>query len=153
MPIKGRDAVDKMIAKNRADSNLKVRGIFFDGMSSVIKPTPVDEGRARNNWFFTTGVPFSLTSSRGKDKEGAGSIASLSSMPKDVLNKKMYLTNNMPYIETLEYGGYPSLVKKGTRNKKTKEFEIRSAGGFSKQAPGGWVRGAVIRMANAIRKL
>lgn len=142
MPLKGRDAVDKMIAKNRKESNLKVRGVFFDGLSAVIKPTPVDKGRARNNWFFTTSVPFSLTSSRGKNKEGAQSIASLNSMPNNVLNKKMYLTNNMPYIETLEYGGFPS-PSEGTK----------TSGGFSKQAPGGWVRKALIRMSNKIRTM
>ena len=157
MPLKGREAVNKMIAKNRKESNLRVRGIFFDGLSAVIKPTPVDEGRTRNNWFFSTGTPFLSSSSRGKDKTGSGSLTSLNGMPKNVLNKKMYLTNNMPSIIPLEYGGYPNPVKLGTWNKKTGEYEKRSEGGYSKQlrglSPKGWVRGAMKRIANAIRKL
>jgi hypothetical protein len=142
MPLKGRDAVDKMIAKNRVDSNTKIRGVFFAGLSAIIKATPVDEGRARNNWFLSTGVPFSLTSGRGDSKSGSGSLSSLNEMPKDILNKKVYYSNNLPYIETLEYGGFPN----PTEGSKT-------AGGFSKQAPGGWVRSTIIRMANKVRTL
>jgi len=140
MPLKGRDAVDKMIAKNRTDSNLKVRGVFFAGLSGIIKGTPVDEGRARNGWFLSTGVLFSLTSGRADSKSGSGSLSSLSEMPQNILNKKVYYSNNLPYIETLEYGGFPS-PSEGTK----------TSGGFSKQAPGGWVRKQLIRMANKIR--
>ena len=74
-------------------------------------------------------------------------------MPQKVLNNKMFFTNNLPYIETLEYGGYPSPVKKGTWNKKKKAYEIRSSGTFSDQAVGGWVRKTLRVMAKKIRSL
>jgi hypothetical protein len=153
MPLKGRDAVDKMIAKNRVDSNTKLRGVFFAGLSAIIKATPVDEGRARNNWFLSVGVPFSLTSGRGDSKSGSGSLSSLNEMPKNILNKKVYYTNNMPYIEDLEYGGFPDPVKLGSYDKKKKVYVKKSGGGFSKQAPGGWVRKQLIRMGNKVRSL
>tara|TARA_R110000764_G_scaffold108688_4_gene194609 strand:- start:2180 stop:2623 length:444 start_codon:yes stop_codon:yes gene_type:complete len=147
MPIKGMDNVKKMIAKNKKDSNIKLYAIFFDGLSEVIKETPVDKGRVRNNWFLTKGQPFSMTSGRSEDKSGSGSISSLSAMPESVLNKKLYFTNNMPYIETLEFGGYPNPSK----GKKT-------SGGYSKQlipfnTPKGWVRSNLIRMRNKVRSL
>ena len=62
-------------------------------------------------------------------------------MPKRVVNRKILYTNNMPYISELEYGGYPSA------NSDKVLF------GYSRQAPGGWVRKTLIRMQNEIRKL
>jgi hypothetical protein len=142
MPLKGRDAVDKMIAKNRSDANLKLRAAFFEGLGEIAEGTPVDKGRARNGWFLSVGVPFTLSSGRSDSKSGSGSLSSLNEMPKNILNKKVYYTNNMSYIEDLEYGGYPN-PSKGSN----------TAGGFSTQAPGGWVRKQLIRMRNKVRTL
>jgi hypothetical protein len=147
MPIKGMDNVKKAIAKTKADSNIRLYSIFFDGLSEIIKETPVDTGRVRNSWFLTKGQPLSLSSGRSADKSGSGSISSLNSMPPSVLNKKIYFTNNMPYIETLEFGGYPN-PSSGTK----------TSGGYSKQlipfnTPKGWVRSNLIRMANKVRSL
>jgi hypothetical protein len=147
MPIKGMDSVKKAIAKTKADSNLRVKAIFFDGLSSIVKETPVDTGRVRNSWFLTKGQPFSLPSGRSADKSGSGSISSLNSMPSSVLNNKIYFTNNMSYIETLEFGGYPN-PSSGTK----------TSGGYSKQlipfnTPKGWVRSNLIRMANTVRSI
>ncbi len=146
MPIKGMDNVKKAIAKTKADSNIRLYAIFFDGGSEIIKETPVDKGRVRNNWFLTTGQP-SSSSDRSASKSGAGSLASLGTMPVNVLNNKIYITNNMPYIETLEFGGYPN-PSKGEK----------TSGGYSKQlipynTPKGWVRSNLIRMANKVRSL
>ena len=141
MPLKGLAAVKKMIAENKKNANTDIRGVYFNGLRAIVKQTPVDEGRARNNWFLTIGVPSGLVG-RGGVAGGNGSHRSVSQMPDWVLNKKVYFTNNLPYIETLEYGGYP------TPNKGTK-----TAGGFSKQAPGGWVRSTLIAMHNKIRAM
>jgi hypothetical protein len=147
MPIKGMDELKKIIAKNKKDSNIRLYALFFDGLSEIIKETPADTGRVRNSWFLTKGQPFSLSSGRSADKGGSGSISSLNSMPEYVLNKKLYFTNNMPYIETLEFGGYPN-PSSGTK----------TSGGYSKQlipfnTPKGWVRSNLIRMANKVRSL
>lgn len=153
MPIHGLDDVKKAIRKNKKNANDNLRAIYFDGLGTIIAQTPVLHGRARNNWFLTGGVAFSLSSTRDEGKSGAGSSNSLNTMPKNVLNKKVFFTNNLPYIGMLEYGGYPSPVKDGTFVNKTIGFEIRSINGFSKQAPGGWVRKELIRMANKVRAL
>ena len=147
MPLKGLDEVKKMIRKNKKDANIKLHALFYDGLSEIIKETPVDEGRARNNWWMTEKTPFTLSSSRGDNTSGSGSLSSLSSMPANVLNKKLYLTNNMPYIETLEYGGYPN-----------PSSGDKTTGGYSKQltpfrSPKGWVRFNLIRIANKVREL
>lgn len=154
MPLKGRTAVDKAIKQTKIKANNDIRAVYFTGLAAMIKQTPVDEGRARNNWFLTAKIPFSLTGGRGKSKAGTGSSRSLKEMPLKVLGTKIYFTNNLPYIETLEYGGYPSPVKKGTWNKKKKAYEIRSINTFSKQvAPDGWVRKTLKAMASKIRQL
>lgn len=140
MPIDGMDAVKKMIAKNKKEANDNIRAVYLKGLTGMIKGTPVDEGRARNNWFLSIGVPFTL-SGRAASKSGNGSQSSANGMPPWVLNKKIFFTNNLPYIGVLEYGGYP------------KPGGELSTNGFSNQAPNGWVRSELIRMQNNIRKL
>jgi len=142
MPVKGRTAVDKAIKQTKIKANNDIRAFYFTGLAAMIKQTPVDEGRAANNWFLTTGQPFGL-SGRDGNKSGDGSQSSADTLPGLVLNKKIFFTNNLPYIETLEYGGYPN-PNKGNRTK----------GGFSKQvAPDGWVRKTLKSMASKIRQL
>jgi hypothetical protein len=147
MPIKGMDNVKKMLIKNKEGNNLKLKAIFFQGMSEIIKETPVDTGRVRNNWFLTVGQSASTSSGRSNDKSGSGSVSSLLTIPDTVLNNKIFFANNMPYIETLEFGGYPN---PSNGNKTT--------GGYSKQltpfnTPKGWVRSNLIRMRNKVRSL
>ena len=152
MPLKDLGNVKLAIGDLKESANDNVRAVYFTGLRAIVEQTPVDEGRARNNWFLTSRHP--STQTRGRNKAGSASLKSASTMSKNVLNKTFYFTNNLPYIHVLEYGGYPTPVKKGTYNKRTKTFEIRSINGFSDQvAPKGWVRSVVIRMQNAIRKL
>jgi len=144
MPIKGMGDVKKMISDNKKQANKDIRAVYLSGLTSIIKATPVEEGRARNNWFLTVGNPSGLFG-RNKDKSGGGSQSSANSIPGDVLNKKVYFTNNLPYIETLEYGGYPNPSK----GKKT-------TSGYSNQlrpfkSPKGWVRATLIAVGNKIK--
>jgi len=153
MPVKGRANVDKAMSKLKMIANDDIRGVYLSGLSAMINQSPVDDGGARNNWFFTGASP-DTSSERPPNKSGSASKRSLSEMPKIVLGKKFFFTNNLPYIINLEYGGYPNPVKKGTYIKKSKSYEIRSTGGFSKQiAPDGWVRKTLTAMRNKIRQL
>ena len=133
MPMHGLPSVKKALRKTKADANIKLYGIYFTGLSFVIRRTPTDKGRARNNWFMTSGTPFSL-SGRAADPSGSGSSTSLMTI---------YFSNNLPYIGMLEYGGYS---KRSTTGK--------TINGFSRQvAPDGWVRDQLKIMANEVRKL
>lgn len=49
----------------------------------------------------------------------------------------IWLFNNQPYAEVLEFGGYPKSPKKGSWDKNKKQWVIKSEGGYSKQAPKG----------------
>lgn len=151
MPLVGRKAVDSAIDDLYTKTNDNLRGVYLAGLVNIVQETPVDQGRARNNWFLSVSTPSgSTTTSKSK---GLGAIRQLRSMPLRVLNRKIFYTNNLPYISKLEYGGYPSPVKQGSYNKKTKSFDVLSSNGFSLQAPNGWVRKTLIKMQNKIRAL
>lgn len=108
------------------------RGFAFNLYSSIVKKTPVDTGRARGNWNISPDkddttvkertTPQYTSKEQVKAPSGDGSI---------------FISNNVPYICKLEYGGYPNPPKKG--NGKT-------TGGYSTQAPEGMVG---VAMANA----
>jgi len=140
MPLLGKEKFKKLTDEGYESINNDLRGVYLQGLFNIVKGTPVDEGRARNNWFLSIGAPSGKTTT--SKAKGLGALRQLRQMPKRVLNRKIFYTNNLPYIETLEYGGYPD-PSKGEK----------TAGGFSKQAPGGWVRGVLIAMSNKIRAL
>jgi hypothetical protein len=143
MPLKGKKnvmtAVDSLVMRKEKS----LRGIFFQGLANITFGTPVDEGRARNSWFFSALKP-SSGGERSENKGGVSSIRSINEMPRNILGKKLYFTNNLPYIKKLEYGGYPNPPKNPTG---------KTAGGFSLQAPNGWVRKELKKMRKEIRKI
>jgi len=53
MPIKGRANVDRAMKQLKVKANDNIRGVYLSGLSAIIKQSPVDDGGARNNWFFT----------------------------------------------------------------------------------------------------
>ena len=150
MPLIGRKGVDDAIDDLVMSVNNDVRGVYLAGLSNIVKETPADTGRARNNWFLTVNAPSNRTTT-SKDSGGGSSLSQAGKLPKSVLGKKIYFTNNLPYIGALEYGGYPKPVKKGSYI--NGKYQKLSSGGFSKQAPNGMVRKTLILMRNKIRSL
>ena len=118
--------------------NKDVKDIYIVGLKEIIKETPVDNGRAINNWFLSVGAPSNKTTT---STDGGGSFAQVGKLPSRVIGRKIYFTNNLPYINMLEYGGYS---QPGTS---------KTSGGFSIKAAKGWVRKAVGRMANKVSKI
>ncbi|RLB68701.1 MAG: hypothetical protein DRH08_00150 [Deltaproteobacteria bacterium] len=117
--------------------------IHLDGLRRIVLKTPVLTGRARGNWQTTIGIPASeeidRESKRGTDVIGAEGLVKLAFLRAFQVS---WITNNLPYIEVLERGLYPKTVKRGTLVPKRRggsRYEIRSSGGFSKQAPQGMV--------------
>ena len=160
MPLHGRDNVNKAIDVLVANKNKKVKGIFITGLSRIAMGTPVMHGAARNNWFLgvgkmpSNGVIAKVKRKMSRRSSGAGnSLSSINKIPAYVLDKKLFYVNRMPYINKLEYGGYPNPAKDGTYDKKSKEFKKRTEGGFSDQAVGGWVRKEMDVMRLALRRI
>jgi hypothetical protein len=138
--------VDDWVKKAKGKVDQKVRAITLALFSGIIKATPVDPGgdiaghvggRARGNWQTSVGSPAAGVIET-VDPTGATAIAGvLANM--GGAGKVTWLTNNLPYISVLEFGGYPDPVKRGTRLKDG-GYEIRSVGGYSRQAPAGMIR-------------
>jgi hypothetical protein len=132
-----------------------VRVTALRTFAAIIKRTPVDEGRARANWFATGKMPSVRktddqdTSKDGKDT--ANKAKDITLLLKDW--SEFNLTNNLPYIRPLEFGLYPKPPKNGTRinesgtrqNPIKPIYEIRSVLGFSSQAVGGMVRISILK--------
>jgi hypothetical protein len=139
MPLEGLDDVKKAMRKRKRELNLSLKGIYLQGLGNISIGTPIDEGRTANNWFLTTGSPFGGTTTLT-----SGNNSFSERMPKSVLGKRIFYTNNMPNILTLEYGGYPGVGPK----------TAAGAGGiYSDQAVGGWVRAELLTMRKAIRSI
>lgn len=151
MPIKGMSRVKKAMAMIKEGVNDDVKGVYLAGLQNIVAGTPARKGVARNNWTLNEGSPKGrLTTSASVN--GARSLNSImSQMPNTVLGKKLYFTNPTPYINVLEYGGYPNPVKYGSFFEG--RFQKLSSGGYSRQAPGGWVRKDLILMKRKIRSL
>lgn len=112
----------------------------------IIRMTPVDTGRARNNWQ----IGMSLnTSVLGAGNKGLSYVQR--EIPDRLPGRKVYLFNNLPYIGTLEYGGYPTPVRRGSWDRRTQSYVIKSINGYSKQAPNGMVRVALAHWNSRLR--
>lgn len=131
--------------KNKEVELKDVRKTYaFALYSSIVKKTPVDTGRARGNWNISINTPdLSIDENIDKNKVPAKIKKNQQELEKAKKDESIFISNNLPYIEKLEYGGYPSPVKKGTKVSKKGEkparYEIRSEGGYSKQAPEGMI--------------
>ena len=120
----------KQIEAAKEQSELVAKKITIELFSRVIEKSPVDTGRFRANWNCSIGSP-NLSTSESTDQSARGE-PSVSKMTGQVLNfdmsdRSVFLTNNLPYAETLEYGrdnGKPGSI----------------------QAPNGMVRISIIEM-------
>ena len=119
-----------------------LRAVALDLYGAIIKDTPVDTGRAKGNWQTTLGSPAVGVIERTSED---GAIAEMNEeVAKFKGDTTMYLTNNLPYIGTLEYGGYGT--GDGATEKTTRD-------GFSIQAPYGMVRKNVVRVKARIGRI
>lgn len=118
--------------KAMGDVTTTVRAITQQLFNSIVLSSPVDTGRFRGNWQVSLNAPITSETDR-LDPSGATAIADISTLVSSVGSEggKVYLVNNVPYAEVLEYGGYPDPVKQGSWVKGT-GWVIKSVAGFSK---------------------
>ena len=140
--------------------NKIVKVAAMELFKSVIMMTPVDTGRARGNWQCTMTRPADGVIDSEQSEEAT--IAKMMEITlKSSIRKGIFLTNNLPYIQKLEYGGYPNPVGQGTylKSGKTKGehtgpgFFKFSEGGYSKQAPAGMVRVSLDRIQKDLKEI
>lgn len=130
-------SIENFIRKAKKNPELVVRQVTIKLYSQIILASPVDTGRFRMNWQASYGKPKDGILI-ANDPTGARAISNVTEF---VLNSPKWdefrLTNNLPYAEVLEFGGYPG-------------DGPNTVGGFSKQAPNGMVRVNVARFQRLI---
>jgi hypothetical protein len=116
--------IKKFAEKGKIGYNDAVNISLLNVSRSIIFMTPVDEGRARGNWFASlSSYPTATSDSK------AVNMSQVQAVTENAAGKVFYLTNNLPYIGKLEYGGYPN-----------PSGGNKAINGFSTQAPTGMVR-------------
>lgn len=78
------------------------RGVAIKWFSSTVMSTPVDTGRLRGNWMLTRDHPSAAISLR-LDPTGTTAVSDITQRVGGV-GTVNYLTNNLPYAESIEYG-------------------------------------------------
>lgn len=93
------DKVDRVMSE-------ATRATLFEVSTAIIKETPADLGTARRNWQASvgrgaTGTIEGVSSVRQAE---AAAISNVDQTVSVAVGEVYYLTNNLPYIERLEYG-------------------------------------------------
>jgi hypothetical protein len=120
------------------EADKAIKGTAIQLFRDIIIASPVDEGRFRSNWFVrkdapsTKSNPNAIKSEQEIIKRTSDKISSYESY------NSITLTNNLPYSQVIEFGGYKTGSASSPDSKVT-------AQGYSKQAPKGVVRVNVLR--------
>ena len=80
-----------------------IRGTALDLTSAIILDTPVDTGRAKGNWQVSIDQTKENELSM-EDKSGSPTISKAKNELSKPIGRYIYIQNNLPYIERLEYG-------------------------------------------------
>ena len=146
-----RSVVREFTIFTQEDAFNAFEGAVEDVAKGIVNDTPLGltpeeggtKGALRHNWQISKTVNDSKLQGRATKRDNYVEKkvrGNLRGKKKDGLYQgagSLYMFNNLPYASVVEYGGYPFPVKKGTYNKRTKMYEVRSDKGFSKQAPMG----------------
>lgn len=94
--------------KAMAQSEAKIKKAFVGLSTDIIMDTPVLSGRLRNNWF----VSVNKGSNETTERTGNESIGRVNAV-KFKLGDTLYLTNNLPYAERIEFTGWSKKAPQG----------------------------------------
>lgn len=85
----------------------------FDLFSAIILDTPVQKGVLRNNWFAAISNASTATRKDGS-KSGTDTITRINSILQGTSETEdLFLTNNLPYAERIEFDGYSGKAPEG----------------------------------------
>lgn len=94
--------------KAMAQSEAKIKKAFIGLSTDIIMDTPVLSGRLRNNWM----VSVNKGSNETTERTGNESIGRVNAV-KFKLGDTLYLTNNLPYAERIEFMGWSAKAPSG----------------------------------------
>lgn len=153
------DDVNRFVMKTKN----KIKVAFSESanrlFSQIVMRTPTyfdhepTSGHTKFNWQASTNG--SATERPGTDKQGDATITAIKAVTSvlSLENLRVYLANPTEAATWLEYGLYPKSPRRGSFNTQTGQYEIRSAGGFSLQAPSGMVRVSAADWGNIVREV
>ena len=93
--------------KAKKNPEIVMRQVSMKLFSAIIKASPVDTGRFRNNWFAAAGPTPSRETTTYTGKQGTAAINRASKVIGESRGMgwtELTLTNNLPYAQRLEYG-------------------------------------------------
>ena len=140
--------IKNFVEKAKKNPETTMRQTTFKLFSAIIKASPVDTGRFRMNWQVAGAAPATGVSVLGYDKTGDGAVGGAASYIFSSSDwGEFTMTNNLPYAEVIEFGGYKAMF--GFSNSFMGPVKSADGGqtinGYSKQAPQGVVRVNVAR--------
>lgn len=97
--------LSRLVEKAKGQTQLVVRKVMLELFTRTVLKTPVDTGLARNSWFTGNGT-IPAGGQGGAKASGADSINRISAEigSLKIEGQTIYLINNLPYIQKLEYG-------------------------------------------------
>lgn len=105
--------INRFVNKTVKDMNTVKRKAAVTMATRIIIATPVDKGVLRNNWYFGINAPHTGSTSEAN----ADAFAVVERAEQDIAPSKMddvlFLTNNLPYAETIEYDGHSAQAPRG----------------------------------------
>lgn len=104
-----------------------VRGTLLALSSRIIDDTPVDTGRLRGNWQASFDAAKNSQLQRTQKSQGSGAATDEA---KQVIGRyqpgqTFYLTNNLPYAYTIEFGGSKVKAPQGMLRKNVAAYQAR----------------------------
>jgi hypothetical protein len=92
------------VEKANGNIDLVVRKVALEMFSRVIQKSPVDTGRFKGNWQVAIGsIPDGTL--QLDDKAGTATMAKVTAVALQLeAGQVIYLVNNLPYAQALEYG-------------------------------------------------
>lgn len=143
--LKGVAELNKKIENKKIEIETVIKKIIIEVFARIILKTPVRSGQARLNWQTTINQKAKSVITEG-DTTGQKAINEMTRIVlsnKDMQKAVFWLSNNLDYIDVLEYGKYPNPPKKPTG---------QSIAGYSKRAPNGMVRTTLEEAQGIINK-
>lgn len=123
--------------------NREIRRELKKTCKKIIKDTPVDTGRLKNNWYASNRRVGTRTT-KATDPSGKKSLARVEkALARLKTGQRFHFFNNLPYARVVEFGLYPNPPKNPTG---------KTVNGFSKKAPSGMLRINADGFARAMQK-
>lgn len=97
--------INKFLQKVNSNQTEVLQKVALDLFTQIVLKSPVRTGRFRNNWYPAIGTISGEMNISAMDPAGSASLSRIQSVVSQFgPNKVIYMSNNLPYANKLEYG-------------------------------------------------